>query len=185
MSDEPSTTEHDFTLVLADPVELTDSVKAALDEAGCRDATISERSGRLFITFSREADSIKDAILSAIADVRRASIGTDVLRVDYCSLVTQSEIARKIGRTRQMVHQYIVATRGPGTFPPPACVICDGQYLWIWSEVARWLWENNMVKEGVLRDAEEVEIINNVLEFQRQQHRQPDVTRHVVESVAK
>jgi hypothetical protein len=175
--------EHDFTLVLADPIELTEDIEDRLFEAGCGDATISIRAGRMFITFSRDSESLKSAILSAIAAVRKASTGTDVLRVDYCNLVTQADIARKIGRTRQLVHQYMVGHRGPGGFPPPACEITDGQFLWFWCEVAYWLWENSMLKEDVLRDAQEVEVINNVLELQRQRRQTPALTKEVIDSV--
>jgi hypothetical protein len=84
----------------------------------------------VFLTFSRTAASLKEAIFSAIGDVRKANIGADVLRVDVCNLVTQADIARKIGRTRQLVHQYITGVRGPGGFPSPACDITDGDPLW-------------------------------------------------------
>ena len=127
---------------------------------------------------------MKDAILSAIENVRNAGIGADVLRVDYCNLVTQADIARKIGRSRQLVHQYMMGERGPGGFPSPVCGITDDVPLWYWCEVAHWLWENNMVKEEVLRDAEEVELINTVLELTRQKADKPDLTREVINSVS-
>ena len=176
--------EYDFTLVLTGISDLTPGVADALLAAGCDDGTISMRSGRPFITFSRRAPSIKDAILSAIVDVRKASVGADVLRVDYCNLVTQADIARKISRSRQLVHQYMTGERGPGGFPSPACGIVDDVPLWYWCEVAYWLWQNNMVKEDVLRDAEEVEMINNVLELQRQKTQNPELAQEVIRSVS-
>jgi hypothetical protein len=139
--------------------------------------------GRPVITFSREADSLKDAILSAINDVRKAGVGADVLRVDYCNLVTQADIARKIGRSRQLVHQYMAGARGPGGFPGPACELYDGAWLWYWCEVAYWLWENDMIKQDVLNDANEVEAINRVLEMQDQKNRDAKLTAEIVKSV--
>jgi len=41
-----------------------------------------------------------------------------------------------------------------------------------------------MVKEDVLRDAEEVEIINNVLELMRQKTMNPDLTAEVIRSIS-
>jgi hypothetical protein len=177
-------TEHDFTLVLSGITDLTSEVMNALYEAGCDDGTISLRSGRPYMTFSRQASSMKDAILSAIENVRNAGIGADVLRVDYCNLVTQADIARKIGRSRQLVHQYITGVRGPGSFPMPACAITDKVPLWFWCEVAHWLWENNLVKEDVLRAAEEVEIINSVLDLKRQKANNPELTQEIIQSVS-
>ena len=176
--------DYDFTLVLTGISDLTDEVIDALFESGCDDGTISMRSGRPFITFSRQAPSMKSAILSAIDNVRKAGVGADVLRVDYCNLVTQADIARKIGRTRQLVHQYMIGLRGPGGFPPPICGITERVPLWLWCEVAYWLWENDMVKENVLRDAEEVETINNVLELQRRKTENPVLTKEIIKAVS-
>lgn len=175
--------EHDFVLVLTGVTELTPEVENALFEAGCDDATISLRSGRVSLTFSRSAGSLKDAILSAIQNVRKSGIGADVLRVDECNLVTQAEIARRIGRSRQLVHQYITGTRGPGGFPPPACHITEAAPLWYWCEVAYWLWQNDMVAEDVVREAQVVDIINTVLEWQQQHRLEPDQAGEILRSL--
>jgi hypothetical protein len=156
---------HEFVLVLTDVPELTDSMLDALFEAGCDDSTPSVQSSRVYLRFTRMAPSLKDAILSAIRDVRTANIGADVLRVDYCNLVTQSEIAQKIGRSRQLVHQFIAGERGPGGFPPAACHVEASSPLYYWCEVADWLYRNNMVTSDVVQDAREVEMINSVLEM--------------------
>jgi predicted DNA-binding transcriptional regulator AlpA len=174
--------EFDFTLVLAGFTELTTALEDAILKA-CDDATLAMRSGRPFLIFSREAPSMKEAVLSAIQDVRGIGMGVDVLRVDYCTLVTQAEIARKIGKSRQMVFQYIQGVRGPGAFPPPVCDLVEGQSLWNWSEVASWLWENNMVRESVLRDAEMVELVNVVLGYVHKAKSQGPLTREVKKAV--
>src|SRR5438445_12283161 len=64
-----SVKEHDFTLVLSGIADLTPEVQDALFEAGCDDATLSMCCGRPFLTFTRTAPTLKDAILSAISDV--------------------------------------------------------------------------------------------------------------------
>ncbi len=181
MSTKAISREHDFTLVLDGIRELTVQVESALFEAGCDDATISMRAGRIFLTFSREAPSLKEAVISAISAVNTADIGADVMRVDSCNLVTQADIARRIGRTRQLVHQYMTGARGPGRFPPPACEITDAAPLWYWCEVARWLWENDMIPEVVLREAEELAVINNVLELQWQRHTLPELAEEILQ----
>lgn len=183
MASKMSETEHDFTLVLTGITGVTEEVENALFEAGCDDATLSVRSGRVYLTFSRVAATLKDAILSAIRDVRKAQIGADVLRVDTSNLVSQADIARRIGRTRQLINQYISGVRGPGGFPPPACAISEGSPLWDWCEVAAWLWENDMIKEDAFRDAESVSVINSVLDLAYQRHNKPELTDEVLQSV--
>ena len=127
---------------------------------------------------------MKDAIRSAIQDVRRANIGATILRVDDCNLITQSEIARKINRTRQQVHQYITGERGRGGFPPPTCHIADKAPLWRWCEVAYWFWQNGIIKESALRDAQTIEAINSVLEFALQKHADPDLINELLTDLA-
>ncbi len=171
--------EHDFALVLEGVTDLTEDMENALFAAGCDDATISVRFGRVYLTFTREAPSLKEAILSAIRDVRRSCIPARVLRVDHCDLVTQSEIAQRADRHRQHIHQYIHGTRGPGGFPPPACDLTEGKPLWYWCEVAHWLWTNGIVKEDVVRDARDVAQINSVLDYIRQREWDPGLTEEV------
>ncbi len=174
---------YDFTLVLTGITELAPEAEDALFEAGCDDATISVHSGRVFLTFSRVAPSLKEAVLSAIRNVKKANIGADVLRVDICNLVTQADIARKIGRSRQLIHQYIAGVRGPGGFPGPACDISDGTPLRYWCEVASWLRQNDMIKEDVLREAQEGAVINSVLELQYHRQLDPALTEEVLRAV--
>jgi len=76
------TREHDFALIVGGVPELTNDIEDALFNAGCDDATLSIRDGRLFMEFSRSSVSIKDAISSAIHDVEAAAIGAEVVRVD-------------------------------------------------------------------------------------------------------
>lgn len=175
--------EYDFTLALTGVTELTPHVVDKLYEAGLDDATLALRYGRVYATFSREAPSMKEAVLSAITNVRDAGIGANVLRVDECNLVTQAEIARRSGRSRQMIHQYINGTRGPGDFPPPVCDLCEGSPLWAWCEVAYWLFENNLVKEDVFREAEEIDAINLALELEQIRKKNPALADEIMKSV--
>lgn len=166
MPEIPNEAEFGFTLVLDGINELTEESIEAFGEAGCDDSTPSLRSGRVYLTFARFAPSMYDAVVSAIRDVRASGIGADVLRVDSCNLVTQAEIARKLGHSRQYVHQLITGVRGPGTFPGPACELGENTPLYYWCEVAYWLWEHGHVEERMALEAEEIAAINSWLELQ-------------------
>lgn len=176
--------EYDFTLLLDGINQITPEVENALYKAGCDDATISIRYGRMYLTFTRAANSFRNAVISAIKDVRKSKIGATVLRVDQCDLVTQAEIARRIGRSRQLVHQYMTAERGPGGFPAPACNITDGVPLWYWCEVAQWLFEHALIREDLIHEARELAIINNVLELEHQQQVSPKLTRQIMKALS-
>jgi hypothetical protein len=156
--------EFDFALIVAGVPELNEGIENALFEGGCDDATLSMQHGLLYAEFSRVAPSLKAAVISAINDVTRAGVGAAVLRVDECNLVTQAEIARRIGRSRQLVHQYMIGERGPGGFPPPACQIADRAPLWTWCAVSQWLAANSLLRPEVSHNAVVIEAINYALE---------------------
>jgi len=165
--------EYDFGLILDGAKELTAEIEDGLFKAGCDDATLSVQYGYVYMEFSRSALSLKDAILSAIRDVRKARVGVDVWRVDECNLVTPAEIARRIKKSRQLVHQYITGHRGPGGFPSPECNLTDGAPLWAWCAVSYWLVQNDMIRAEELENAEAVDTINGALEMAHQRLRNP------------
>lgn len=70
--------EHDFTLVLTGVTELTAEMEDALFEAGCDDATISVRSGRVFLAFTRTAPSFDEAVQSAVSDVKKTNFEAEL-----------------------------------------------------------------------------------------------------------
>jgi len=179
----PCEPEHDFALIVDGVGELTQRVEDALFNAGCDDATLSIQYGLLYLEFSRSAKSLEEAIISAINDVRNADIGAEVLRVDECNLVTMSEIARRIGRSRQLVHQYMIGKRGPGGFPPPECHLTDHAPLWAWCAVSYWLVQNNLLRPEEGWNAEVVEAINNYLEWERQRLRHPELLEEIKRSL--
>lgn len=173
--------EFDFALVIAGVTELTQAVEDALFEAGCDDATFSIRYGQLYAEFSRSAKSIDAAIFSAIHDIAKAKIGAEVLRVDECNLVTASEIARRIERSRQQVYQYINGERGPGGFPPPEYYLTAGKPLWAWCAVSYWFAQNDILRPEDGLNAEVVAAINNWLDAARHRERNPQL----IDSIAK
>ena len=93
--------EYNFVLVLAGVSNLSQKAEDALFEAGCDDSTICVRDGRVFLTFARMAPSLKDAVLSAIRDVRKANIGAWVERVDQSAgeeIATINSVLEVIGQ---------------------------------------------------------------------------------------
>ena len=70
---------HHFTLIV-DGVDLQhESVIDSLFDAGCDDALVGSTDGVQFIGFDREAASLDDAVLSAVADVEQVP-GVQVVR---------------------------------------------------------------------------------------------------------
>jgi hypothetical protein len=130
--------EYEFTLILSGVSELTRQVLDALYESGCDDALIGVRDGVAYAEFCREADSFEQAALSAIRDVESAGIGAKVEHIEPDELVTMSEIARRLGMTREGVRKRVAGLRGPGGFPPPAGSLTQRSPLWHWTDVVRW-----------------------------------------------
>jgi hypothetical protein len=132
-------TEWSFRLTLAG-LDLTDAQLNALFEAGCDDATFSlERDGSVMGLFDRAAETQEDAVLSAIDDVESAGVGARVLRAAQDDdWLTASEIAERVGRTRQSIGQLVRGDRGPGGFPAPVARHGSPNPLWSWAEAEAW-----------------------------------------------
>ena len=90
------------------------------------------------VTFNREADTLTEAIVSAVHDVEQVP-GLRVVGAGHDDLVTMLDIARRVGRTRASVRMLVNGQRGPGGFPHPALVTTGGEKVWNWPEAAAWL----------------------------------------------
>lgn len=75
-----TTATFSFTLILSGVTELTVQMADALFEAGCDDATPSSRDGVVSVHFDRDAETLGDAVGSALKDVQRAGFAAS--RVD-------------------------------------------------------------------------------------------------------
>lgn len=107
---------YEFELVV-DRNPTTDEAANALYEAGCDDATPGVQAGVPVVAFDREAESLEEAMASAVRDVTAA--GLQVCGVGDGDLVTQAEIADRIGKSRQWVSKLYLDGAGPGGFPAP------------------------------------------------------------------
>jgi len=87
-----------------------------------------------FIGFEREADTFLDAVLDAIAEL--VSLGFEPLAVED-ELVSMSDIAERVGRSRQSVSMIVSGQRGVGNFPLPVAGNVRSP-LWHWADVAAW-----------------------------------------------
>lgn len=90
------------------------------------------------VTLNREADTLINAIVSAVHDIEQVS-GLRVVGAGQDDLVTMLDIARRIDRTRASVRMLVNGQRGPGGFPYPVLVTTGGEKVWNWPEAAEWL----------------------------------------------
>jgi hypothetical protein len=130
--------EHHFTLVLAPDPGLEDgSAVEALGAAGATDSMVGRGPDGVWVAvFAREAPSFEEALKSGLAAVRDARLV--VRRVEPDDLVTQSEVAERLGRTSESVRLLASGQRGDGTFPAPSVRTTSRGSLWRWSQVAAW-----------------------------------------------
>lgn len=155
-----------FSLVLSGVDENTPNLEDALYEAGCDDALINFSNGTVSIDFDRKADSIENAIISAIHEVEQANIGAAVESVTPEPYVSIADIAKRINASRQRISLYVSGKRGNGNFPRPIFKVDEKSPLWRWSAVLIWL-----CKHGKLNDEKQsliqakcIEDINAILE---------------------
>jgi len=133
---------HEFILIVEGPDLQGESYVDALYEACFDDATIGRVGPIQYVDFDREAESFEDAVFSATTDLKSAIPDVRVVRLEPDDLVTMSEIAERVGRTRESVRLLVNGDRGPGGFPAPATHFRSRQRMWRWQKVAVWFAEN-------------------------------------------
>src|SRR5882757_2976447 len=111
--------EYEFTFKykLANYPADSNQLVERLAEAGCDDALIGTgQKGRIALNFTREAASAKEALFSAMANVKSAIPDAELIEVtpDYVGL---SDVAELLGVTRQNVRKLMVSH--PLNFPAP------------------------------------------------------------------
>lgn len=72
--------EYEFQLILPPGTGICETLANDLFEAGCDDAMLFSTSGTTAVGFTREAESLEQAVRSAIADVLKA--GQQVVRAE-------------------------------------------------------------------------------------------------------
>ena len=128
---------------------------------GCSDATVSFQRGHTILDFAREALSFEDAIATAVDHVRRA--GCKVDRIEPDPLVSLAEIAGRVGMSRAVMTQYSKGQRGGNNFPAPTARVTSTSPLWMWADVAKWLFKNHKISRDEAMEAEAVRQANEVL----------------------
>jgi predicted DNA-binding transcriptional regulator AlpA len=136
----------EFTLILKNVDENTSGLEDSLYDAGCNDALIHFRNGAVYLNFDREAVSLEEAVISAIKDVQSARVNAEVASVAPENLVTESEIAKRLNKSRQTVSLWIKGNRRK-SFPHPIMRLAEKSSLWSWSEVVLWLYDYKIIDD--------------------------------------
>lgn len=112
-----------------------DALVERLGESGCDDAVIGiGQPGRIALDFTRDAPSVKEAIISALRDVKGAIPDAELIEVtpDFVGL---TDVAELVGVSRQNMRKLMLAH--PTTFPAP---VHDGSAsVWHLAHVLQWL----------------------------------------------
>ena len=158
--------EFEFGMKFKIAAEGTDSNELVeqLGEAGCDDAVIGTgQPGRIALDFTREARSVKEAIVSALRDVKKAIPDAELIEVtpDFVGL---TDVAELVGVSRQNMRKLMLAH--PTTFPAP---VHEGSAsVWHLAHVLQWLDERGdySIKKPLLDIATVAMQINLVKEAQ-------------------
>jgi predicted DNA-binding transcriptional regulator AlpA len=120
---------------LADPDMYVDN----LAHQGCDDALVGlGQSGRIALTFDREAETAQDAVLSAITDVKAAIPGAKLTEVTP-DLVGLTDLAEIFGFSRQYIRK--LRMTNIDSFPSP---LHEGSSsIWRLAKVLPWMQERD------------------------------------------
>jgi predicted DNA-binding transcriptional regulator AlpA len=150
----------EFSIIASGLDPHADDFEDRFYDSGCDDALVAFQKGHIIVDFAREANSIEEAISSAIANVQ--ATGASIDRVEPDPLVNLSEIADRIGTSRSAISHYAKGTRGRD-FPPPVAKVTDESPLWSWAAVARWFVAREQLTKEALVEAEVVREANEAI----------------------
>ncbi|MCX4476690.1 hypothetical protein OOK44_09495 [Streptomyces cellulosae] len=104
------------------------------------EAYLSARDGLVDATYVIEADEDDpcDAVLDAANHLRSLIPEARVTQVAL-DLVSVSDIAARVNKSRATIRSWVKGTRGPGKFPRPLSTLGGGVQIWHWPEVNEWL----------------------------------------------
>ena len=173
--------EYEFTLkfMLASQDVGADELVERLGEAGCNDALVGiGQTGRLALDFKREAKSAKQAIFSALEEVKGAIPDAKLVEItpDFVGL---SDVAELVGVTRQNMRKLMLAHKD--SFP---VALHEGSAaLWHLSPLLQWLQQRTdyRIKPSLLEVAHMAMQINLAKEANLLERR---IQREVLELVA-
>jgi predicted DNA-binding transcriptional regulator AlpA len=128
--------DYEFELRFKLPVDSdANEIVERLGETGCDDALIGVgQPGRIALRFTREADSAKRAIVSALEDVKKVIPAANIIEAGP-DLVGLTDVAEMLGMSRQNIRKVMLAHAA--TFPAP---VHEGSTaLWHLEPVLQWL----------------------------------------------
>lgn len=173
--------EYEFTLKFTLPEKAADADELIerLGEAGCNDALVGiGQTGRIALEFTRAAESAKQAIFSALEEVKGAIPDAKLAEItpDFVGL---SDVAELVGVSRQNMRKLMLAHKD--SFP---VAVHEGSVtVWHLSLILKWLQERvNYRIEPSLLDVAYIAMQINLAKESAQIER--GVRRELVELVA-
>jgi hypothetical protein len=129
------------------------------------DLTWMEIDGRTLAVLHTDGDPIGSTVQSA-RQITASLAGARVLDVDQ-DLVGVSDIAKRVGVTREAVRLWVEGKRGPGHFPDPVGSAGGGERgsmrLWQWASVNDWLRHYGLHDDEETLSAAQTAEVNAVL----------------------
>lgn len=172
--------EYSFTLTyrLTEDAGDVDEIVERLGASGCDDALIGlGQPGRIGLEFIREAHSAREAMVSALGDVKRAIPAATLIEASP-DLVGLSDVAQVVGLSRQNMRKLMV---NAGGFPSP--VHAGSTVVWHLADILAWLDLKGTYKfeKTILEVAKTAMLVNFAKESR---HHEPIIPRDISELIA-
>jgi O-acetyl-ADP-ribose deacetylase (regulator of RNase III) len=86
-----------FSVILGDQTEMTEDLTEALAAAGCDDGLAGSSGGVAAVIFDRAAESLEQAVRSAIADMQKAGCRAAWVRIEPQDLTAAAPASASMG----------------------------------------------------------------------------------------
>lgn len=135
-----------FTIIVRDANAHDDNLDDVLFGCGCDDALLCRMDNVVYLEFDRTAENATTAIATAFDDLHQAGFHDLILQEHGVSSL--SEIAKRLGVSRATMSHYANDKRGMGNFPKPVAGVLSGSALYLWREVAEWLYKQGKLSQA-------------------------------------
>lgn len=151
---------YEFSIIASGLDPRAEDFESRFYGAGCDDATVSFQKGHTILDFARNANSIDEAICSALECVTKA--GAHIDRIEPDPLVSLADIAARTGLSRAAISHYAKGQRS-ADFPVPVARVTSDISLYDWSQVAAWLYRHDKLSRDKAIEAAAVKAVNDAI----------------------
>ncbi|OXX51035.1 hypothetical protein B9J80_14655 [Vibrio sp. V12_P9A6T4] len=132
------------------------------------DVIVEQHKNALSVSFLINKNELYNSCVEKIKKIESLQCcELEVISIDSPYYVNLSESAVAAGLTKSAMSNFYQGLRGDGNFPSPSMKVSNKNPLWYWSDISKWLVDNEKVPYEVLDSAKTIHNLNLALQIRK------------------